>query len=52
MAKGGSAVPDITQWLDSMPFVKATFRIPGDSLASGRQEDIEYIWGFSVSTKR
>lgn len=52
LAKGGSAVPDITQWLDNMPFVKATFQIPGDSLASRKQDDIEYIWGFSVSTKK
>lgn len=48
--KGGSGVPDITPWMDSMPFVKATFQIPLDSLASGKQEDIEYIWGFSVPT--
>lgn len=52
MAKGEGGLPDITQWLDSMPIARATFQIPGHGLDPGKKEGIEYIWGFSVPTDR
>lgn len=50
--KGDTAIPDITGWLDNMPFVKATFRIPAECLKQRDKDRLEYIWGFSVSTRR
>lgn len=43
-----TGIPDITEWINNMPFVNATFRIPIECLNTKAKENLEYIWGFSI----
>jgi DNA-binding transcriptional MerR regulator len=44
--------PCISEWIEHMPFITATFKIPVESIMRSDPEKLIYWWGFSVETKK
>lgn len=44
--------PCISEWIEHMPFITATFKIPVESIDKSDPKQLIYWWGFSVDTKK